>query len=124
MSSQNLALACPGCNLHKADKTTAIEPVTDEDAQLFHPIQQHWSEHFRFQGYEIEGLTSAGRATVVTPDLNHPGVSGFAKWKRPLGCILRVNEEIFSVLECLDYSSADLTPLTGENAAFRIYNLT
>ena len=70
-SSLNLALACPGCNLHKADKTTAIDPATGEDAQLFHPIQQRWSENFRFEGYQIEGLTAIGRATVVTLDLNH-----------------------------------------------------
>ena len=69
--SQNLALACPGCNLHKADKTTAIDPVTGEDVRLFHPIQQRWSEHFQFKGYGIEGLTAIGRATIVTLDLNH-----------------------------------------------------
>jgi 5-methylcytosine-specific restriction endonuclease McrA len=25
---ENLALACPGCNLHKADKTTAVDPAS------------------------------------------------------------------------------------------------
>ena len=25
---ENLVLACPGSNLHKADKTTAIDPLT------------------------------------------------------------------------------------------------
>ena len=27
---ENLALACPGCNLHKADRTTAVDPLTGE----------------------------------------------------------------------------------------------
>jgi HNH endonuclease len=42
---ENLALACPGCNLHKADRTTAVDPATGEQVPLFHPIRQRWSEH-------------------------------------------------------------------------------
>ena len=34
---ENLVLACPGCNLHKASKTTAIDPATGEETRLFHP---------------------------------------------------------------------------------------
>ena len=68
---ENLALACPGCNLQKADKTTAPDPLTDEHVDLFHPLQQQWSEHFRFKGHEVEGLTAIGRATVMLLDLNH-----------------------------------------------------
>jgi len=67
----NLVLACPGCNLHKASRITAIDPVTGEDARLFHPIRQLWSEHFQFKSYQIEGLTAVGRATVDLLDLNH-----------------------------------------------------
>jgi HNH endonuclease len=68
---ENLALACPGCNLHKASRITAIDLATGEDVRLFHPIHQLWSEHFRFKGYQIEGLTAVGRATVDTLNLNH-----------------------------------------------------
>jgi hypothetical protein len=68
---ENLALACPGCNLHKASRITAIDPVTGEYVQLFHPILQPWSEHFRFSGYQIEGLTAVGRATIEALNLNH-----------------------------------------------------
>ncbi len=68
---ENVALACPGCNLHKADKTSALDPLTGERVSLFHPLQQQWSEHFRFKGHEVEGLTAIGRATVVLLDLNH-----------------------------------------------------
>jgi hypothetical protein len=49
----------------------AIDPVTGEEVRLFHSIQQRWSEHFRFKGYGLEGLTAIGRVTVVTLDLNH-----------------------------------------------------
>ena len=42
------------------------------NARLFHPALQIWSEHFRFHGYQIEGLTAEGRATVEALCLNHP----------------------------------------------------
>ncbi len=69
---ENLALACPGCNLHKGSRITAIDPATGQDVRLFHPIRQLWSDHFRLKGYQIEGLTAVGRATVYTLNLNHP----------------------------------------------------
>jgi len=69
---ENLVLACPGCNLHKAGRTTAIDPATGEEVRLFHPLRQPWPEHFRFKGYQIEGLTAVGRATVHALNLNHP----------------------------------------------------
>ena len=68
---ENLVLACPGCNLHKASRITAIDPATGEYVRLFHPIRQLWSDHFRFNGYQIEGLTAEGRATVEALNLNH-----------------------------------------------------
>src|SRR5580658_7160802 len=65
----NLALACPGCNLRKGAKMVAIDPSTRQEARLFHPVQQRWSENFRFIGVEIRGLTAVGRATVAALDL-------------------------------------------------------
>lgn len=81
----NLALACPGCNLHKASKITAIDPATGENAPLFHPIRQLWSEHFRFEGYQIEGLTAVGRATVEALRLNHPRRQRIREVERAFG---------------------------------------
>ena len=69
---ENLALACPGCNLHKASRIVAIDPATGNPAPLYHPVQQTWTVHFRFNGYEVEGLTASGRATVVVLDMNRP----------------------------------------------------
>jgi 5-methylcytosine-specific restriction endonuclease McrA len=37
--AENLALACQGCNGHKAAKTTAADPETNEMTVLFHPRQ-------------------------------------------------------------------------------------
>jgi hypothetical protein len=68
---ENLALACPGCNLHKADKITGADPLAGEQVALFHLLRQRWSEHFRFKGHEMKGLTANGRATVALLDLNH-----------------------------------------------------
>jgi HNH endonuclease len=67
----NLALACPSCNLHKADQTMAIDPETGASVSLFHPVRQALSDHFRFSGHRIEGSTPIGRATVAVLDLNH-----------------------------------------------------
>ena len=71
-SPENLALACPTCNLHKAQRITANDPQTARAAPLFHPRLNAWIEDFGWSGYEIVGKTSIGRATVVALDLNHP----------------------------------------------------
>lgn len=68
----NLVLACPGCNLCKADRTTATDPQTGASTTLFHPRQHTWTDHFQFDGDSIRGLTVMGRATVAALDLNHP----------------------------------------------------
>lgn len=63
----NLWLACPICNRHKSDKTTAIDPLTGELASLFNPRTQSWSDHFAWDsdGIRIIGRTPIGRATVA-----------------------------------------------------------
>jgi hypothetical protein len=48
-----------------------MDPATGGFVRLFHPILQLWSEHFRFNGYRIEGLTAVGRATAEALNLNH-----------------------------------------------------
>ncbi|WP_395734601.1 HNH endonuclease [Prosthecobacter sp.] len=69
---ENLALACPGCNLHKSDRSHATDPGTNLSAPLYHPRQHLWSEHFAWQDTRIIGLTPTGRATISALDLNHP----------------------------------------------------
>lgn len=85
---ENLALACPGCNLRKADRISAIDPATGLEVPLFHPVRQRWPEHFRFVGYQIEGLTEAGRATVTALDVNHPRRQHIRKVEETFGLYL------------------------------------
>lgn len=56
--------------MFKADRTSAQDPETSAQANLFHPVQQVWQEHFKFEGTIIKGLTPTGRATVAALDLN------------------------------------------------------
>ncbi len=70
--SHNLALACVGCSLHKAAKTTALDPETGQYAPLFHPRQDHWEDHFAWDGFILSALTSIGRATISALKLNRP----------------------------------------------------
>ena len=70
--AENLALACQGCNGHKAAKAAAIDPETQTSVPLFHPRQQRWPEHFGWSEdhLRVVGLTPTGRATVVLLHLN------------------------------------------------------
>ena len=66
----NLALACPSCNLRKSDRAEHADPRTGRPERLYHPRNDRWSEHFRFEGLRIVGRTPVGRATVAALDLN------------------------------------------------------
>ncbi len=69
----NLAWACPSCNGHKHKKVEGIDPVNQMVVQLFNPRKQRWEEHFSWKAdfREILGLTSIGRATVDTLQMNN-----------------------------------------------------
>jgi hypothetical protein len=70
-SESNLVLQCPHCSLHKSNKTTAKDPETGNESQLFHPIRQKWIEHFMLDSNGIcHGLTPTGRATVDALQMN------------------------------------------------------
>ena len=73
---ENLALACQGCNNHKYISTTAIDPVTGHEVDLYHPRQDVWAEHFNWSNdyLHLIGLTAIGRATVEKLNLNRRGV--------------------------------------------------
>ncbi len=68
----NLALSCPSCNLHKSDRLQIADPDSNTMVSLFNPRIDSWSDHFRWQEYQLVGLTSVGKATVVALQLNHP----------------------------------------------------
>lgn len=60
----NLALACPSCNLHKSDRLKVADPDSNATVPLFNPRKDRWTEHFRWDGYRIVGTTVIGRATI------------------------------------------------------------
>lgn len=67
----NLAWACPSCNLHKADRTAVSLPGVAEQVPLFNPRTDAWNEHFEWDDYSVRGKTDVGRATVLALNLNH-----------------------------------------------------
>lgn len=70
--SDNLALACGGCNGHKYSKVEALDPVSGKMANLYNPRKDFWHDHFRWnQRFTyIIGITDKGRATVDALKLN------------------------------------------------------
>ena len=73
---KNLALICQGCNNHKYDKVAEFDAELQQVSPLYHPRQQIWAEHFTWNSdfQEILGLTSTGRATIATLQMNRDRV--------------------------------------------------
>lgn len=69
-SPDNLALACPHCNLHKGPNLASIDPDTGSIVELYHPRIQNWDEHFELDGEIIVGLTEIGRVTIRLLNMN------------------------------------------------------
>jgi len=46
---ENLAWACPSCNLRKSDRSEGTDPTTGLTAVLYNPRWEQWSNHFRFE---------------------------------------------------------------------------
>jgi hypothetical protein len=74
--SDNLAYSCQECNNRKFTRTEALDPITGENAPLYHPRQHKWSEHFVWtEDFALVlGITPTGRATVERLRLNRTGV--------------------------------------------------
>ncbi len=70
--ADNLALACVSCSLRKEARRSAVDPNSHRSVALFHPRRQRWSDHFRWVGPRVLGLTPTGRATVVALRMNRP----------------------------------------------------
>ena len=71
-TADNLALACVSCSLRKGARQRIADPETGKEVSIFHPRQQRWTEHFRWDEVQLIGLTAIGRATVSALDLNRP----------------------------------------------------
>jgi HNH endonuclease len=74
--SENLALACQGCNNYKYTKIEGIDPINVQTTPLYHPRTMLWNDHFAWSEDTIIiiGLTPIGRATVQTLRMNRAGV--------------------------------------------------
>lgn len=68
--ADNLALACPECNLHKGTNLTGIDPDTGKLTELFHPLRDRWADHFTIVEGSIVGKTPAGRTTAWLLEMN------------------------------------------------------
>jgi hypothetical protein len=68
--SDNLALACIDCNLHKGTNLTGIDPETKRLTELFHPRRHVWNEHFEWDGPYLLGKTAIGRTTIRVLNMN------------------------------------------------------
>ena len=68
--AENLALACPDCNLLKGPNLTGIDSGTGRVVRLFHPRRDNWTEHFTIEGALIVGRTPVGRVTVSLLRMN------------------------------------------------------
>ena len=70
--AENLACACHGCNLLKADHQTGWDVVARQEVLLFDPRADRWTEHFHWSsnGQEIIPLTS--KADDASPTGSEP----------------------------------------------------
>ena len=67
----NLALACPSCNLHKSDRVSSALGQGSPAIPMIHPRTDTWSEHFEWDDYQLVGKTDVGLLTIRMLDLNH-----------------------------------------------------
>lgn len=67
---ENLAWACPSCNLHKSNRVEVVVPETHDTVPLFNPRRDQWGTHFVWEGLQIIGLTPVGDATIGALQLN------------------------------------------------------
>jgi len=70
--ASNLALACFHCNNFKGPNLAGVDPETSQVVRLFHPREDTWKDHFRWNGAHLAALSAVGRATIQTLRLNHP----------------------------------------------------
>lgn len=86
--SENLALACPGCNTRKGVQVMASDPLTGIEVPLFHPRKQRWIEHFAWSEdhLRIIGRTDIGRATIETLWMNRDNLQNLRWAIKSVGC--------------------------------------
>jgi hypothetical protein len=63
---------CCFCSLRKGARQVSIDPQTQQEAPLFNPRLDRWTDHFRWDDVWAVGLTTTGRATVEALQMNRP----------------------------------------------------
>lgn len=61
--SENLALSCTFCNLHKGSDIASVSSA-GELVRFFDPRTDQWSEHFALDGAIIKSSTAIGEVTA------------------------------------------------------------
>jgi hypothetical protein len=70
-SLENLAWACPRCNLRKGTNLSTIDSESGERVDVFNPRTMVWTDHFEIRAGLVVGITSCGRGTVSLLDMNN-----------------------------------------------------
>jgi HNH endonuclease len=73
-AAAKLALACVSCSLRKEARQTVRDPDTDRYLPIFNPRTDRWSDHFRWEGAVVIGLTAKARGTIELLRLNRPRI--------------------------------------------------
>lgn len=70
----NLCLACPTCNRHKADRVGASLVVGGETIEFFHPHRDRWTDHFAWieDATKLAGLSATDEVTIAAFRMNRP----------------------------------------------------
>ena len=84
-NAENLALACVSCSLRKAAREAATDPESGIEAALFNPRRDTWSDHFRWEGVVLVGLSATGRATIHALSMNRSLILAIRKEESALG---------------------------------------
>ena len=67
---ENLALACPHCNLYKGPNIAGVDAVSGRLVRLFQPRIDLWRNHFQFDGPLLLDRTPIGRITIQVLAMN------------------------------------------------------
>src|ERR1035441_2513852 len=54
---ENLALCCLECNRRKGPNLSGVDPLSNQIVTLFHPRNERWLDHFKWENAILVGLT-------------------------------------------------------------------
>ncbi len=68
----NLSLSCFYCNRYKGPNIAGVDRESGRVARLFHPRNDSWNRHFRWERALLAAKTMVGRVTLSVLAINHP----------------------------------------------------